>query len=359
MMPDAEIGAGGSQFPLDWLQSPIIFTDHFDAAGRYLRNRSWHYNSRARNRSCLEILGQSICGATARDKLQALGPVAAAHPESMASTPVKLARFFGDDRIDASEAQALQAAWADADYDLLAFLRAYATSTLFHARGTVKLRSAFERNLLLHNTQQLTADESFAEQFYEGPLLRMYLQGALVFEPIRDVFGGQTGADAANDRYLFKQVWDLAVADPWYFAKSQEDYRLEPGGELLSWRKDWSTVIPAGGDGQHRTDAVGRWLWDRFVGDGGAHYDELARAQVNALLLTGVDFGALVDPENPERIYRTAELTTGYYAAVLDYLGQLPLDLSSLQGNRQVGMAINFITALPFTFALEVPHASP
>jgi hypothetical protein len=86
----------GSVNRLDWLSSDIDFSDHLDATGRPVRNRTAHYDFRLGSQSCLEIFHQSVCGATAEQKLRVLGSIAASHPESMASSPLKLVRFFAD-----------------------------------------------------------------------------------------------------------------------------------------------------------------------------------------------------------------------------------------------------------------------
>ncbi len=354
MALDAMPNAWGSEAVFDWLVAPINFTDHLDAAGRPIPNRSRHYASALGQGSCLEILREQVCGATAADKLTALGPIAANHPESLAATPLKFIRFFGDDRIDADEARALQAAWVESDFDVLAFLRAYAISTQFHSPGTVKYRNAFDRNLIIHNANQLSAEQFNAELFFQGPIVRINDQGALVFAPTRDVFGGQTGNDVANDRFVFKSAWDANVTDPGFLGKATEAYQPAPGQPFTMWRRDWSTVIPANTRGQHVVSEVADWLWNHFVADGGARLDVLARAQLHAMLATGFDFGALMNRENSDRIYSFAELENGDAALASAMLGQEIMNLNGTQGNERIGLAVNFITALPWTFAMEV-----
>jgi len=351
MALDAELNAWGSENRLDWLVAPIVFTDHFDPAGRQIWNHSAHYDAQAGDASCLEILHQTICGRTARDKLFALGPVAAAHPESMANTPLKIIRFFADEQPNTDNTVALQNAWEDAAYDLLAFLRAYAISTAFHQPDTFKLHSAFDRNLLIHNANQLTAEEAYAESFAEGPTIRMYEQGALVFAPIHNVFGGQTGTDASNDRYVFKKSWDGNITNSEFLAKTSESYRLEPDGPVFEWRKDWGSVIPVNNDGEHVVSAVGEWLWNRFINDDGRNYDAIAKAQVHAMLATGIDFGAVADENNMEAVYSSSEISSGELAELNQSLAAETMDFSTTAANVNVGMVINFITALPYTFA--------
>lgn len=353
MALDAQPFAWGSANQLDWLVAPIVFNDHFDSAGRKIWNMSAHYNFRAGPASCLEILHEPICGWNAEEKLIALGPVAAAHPESMANIPLKIIRFFGDDQLNGDHTIALQNAWKDSSYDLLDFLRSYAISTAFHNADSYKLRSAFDRNLLIQNANQLTAEESYAKIFYEGPVRRMFEQGATVFVPIRNVFGGQTGVDASNDRYVFKNAWDANVTESVFLGKASEFYRLEADGPFRQWRKDWGSVIPVNTGGEHVVSNVGEWIWNRFMNDDGKNYDVIARAQVHALLATGLDFGAVADENNMEAVYSSADISSGELADLNQSLAEMTMDFSTLDANERVGLVINFITALPYTFARE------
>lgn len=351
MFLDMEPERFGSQSRFDWFVSPINFSDHIDASGRQIYNRSAHSDFRIGALSCLEILHEQICGGTAIVKLRALGPVAAAHPESMANTPLKIIRFFADNTITADEALALQAAWGDADYDLLKFVRAYAVSTLFHSPGTFKYWSAFERNLLIYNAVILNNEESFARPFFAGPVVQMYEQGALAFAPIRDVFGGQTGVDAANDRYVFKNAWGANVSNPDILAAFQLPYQLAPDGAPKLWQKDWGSVIPTNANGEHIVGEVAEWLWNRFITDGGENFDPVARAQVHSLLATGFDFAAVVDRANLDATFSSTEIVEGPAAEVNAVLAAMAMNFGNPDEQLKVGMAINFISMLPYTFA--------
>ena len=362
MFLDIEPDRYDSQYVLDWLLNEIDFSDHQDASGRQIYNRTVHHDSRLGEGSCLEILHQPICGATADAKLRALGPVAAAHPESMASTPLKLVRFFADDRLTPEKSVALQSAWADADLDLLHFLRAYAISTQFHDPKRVKHWSAFERNMNLWNATVLDNEESFARPFFFGPIIPTLDQGGLVFAPIRDVFGGQTGNDAANDRYVFKNGWGLSVATPEYLAIDRLDYQLAENGPALTWVKEWQHVIPRSPSGGFVIRDVAEWLWDRYIADGGVHFDVLARAQVYSLLATGFDFAAVANPGDLDRVYSSYDLTEGPAAQVLAELAAMSMNFSDPLEQRRVGLAVNFIAMMPYSFvsgAYPEPEEQP
>ncbi len=351
MMLDLEPERFGSKRRLDWLLSPIDFSDHVDPSGRQIYNRTAHYNYRIGALSCLEILHEKICGGTAPVKLRALGEIAGRHPESMANTPLKIIRSFADNVISDAEALALQTAWASANFDLLKFIRAYAVSTLFHNPDTFKYWSAFERNLIVYNASILDNEEAFARPFYAGPVVRMYEQGALVFAPIRDVFGGQTGTDAANDRYVFKNAWSANVENPDVLAVAEIPYRLEPDGAPKLWQKDWGAVIPANASGEYIVGDVAEWLWNRFIPDDGENFDPIARAQIHALLATGFDFAAVVNRTDLDAIFSSADIVEGPAAEVNTELAAMSMNFANPDEQLRVGMAINFITMLPYTFA--------
>jgi len=351
MMLDVDPGRFGSVARRDWLLTGIDFSDHLDGAGREIYNSTAHIDFRKGPQSCLEILHQNICGATANAKLRALGQVAAFHPESMANIPLKLVRFFGDTVITREEAEGLQAAWKAADLDILRFLRGYAISTQFHADDSFKYWSAFERNLIIHNATTLDNEESFAKPFFLGPVLPMLEQNALVFAPIRDVFGGQTGNDAANDRYGFRNAWSVNVDNPQVLGTTQVYYRMAEDGLPKLWRKDWSTVIPPNAAGDHIVGEVAQWLWQRFIADGGVNFDAIAQAQVHALLATGFDFAAVVDRNNVDALYSSEDLRDGFAAEVDRELAATVMNFADQEEQIRVGKAVNFITMLPYAFA--------
>jgi hypothetical protein len=351
MAPDLQVDRFGSASRLDWLISDIDFSDHVDSTGRRVFNRSLHFDFRLGAASCLEILHEQICGETAEEKLRALGSVAASHPESMSSVPLKLVRFFADTVITPVESQALQLAWDDADFDLLRFIRAYAISTQFHDPSTWKYWSAFERNLIIHNAVVLDNEESFARSVFTDPLVRMSQQGAIPFAPIRDVFGGQTGNDAGNDRFVFKNAWSANVGFPDVLAANSQVLSRDDNGNVNRWIKDWASVIPVNQHNEYRVEQVAEWLWNRLIADGGQNFDRMARAQVYSLLVTGFDFGLLLESEERSAVTSMADLEPGTIAgAYYDVLANSQLDLSQPRQQHNVGMAINFISMLPSAF---------
>jgi hypothetical protein len=352
---DRNVGAYGSVSSGDWYIGPIDFSDHHDnyTTPRNLKNTTNHYFGG--QGSCLEILHALICGDDAGEKIAALAPVAAAHPESLENVPVTMIDFFADDNLDADKIAEIRGSWVEANYDILAFMKDYAASTAFHNASTYKYRTAFDRNLLIQNANTLDNEEVFGREYVDSPFYNMADQGALVFEPAHDVFGGQTGFQAATNRYLFRDAYWQNVTSYNFLLDIRDNYTLEPGdgAVVYTWEKDWGSVIPVNGSGDHVVSEVADWLWNHFIGDGGKNFDTIARAQVYALLADDRDFGFVVDPDNPETVYSSDEVTNGAGAVIYSTLAAELMDFSTTAANYRVGMAVNFITMTPYAFAME------
>lgn len=360
---DRNLDAYGSVNSGDWYIGPIDFTDHTDnyyrndlPAPRNVNNFTNHYHADLGAVSCLEILHEQICGASAGEKIAALAQVAGAHPESMENVPVSIIDFFADDNLDQAKIDAIRGSWLSVGYDLLVFMRAYAASTQFHSASTFKYKTAFDRNLLIQNANTLDNEEVFGRQFYDSPRGRMADQGAEVFEPAHDVFGGQTGFQAANNRYIFKNAYAANVDGNSFLWDTSDDYTLEAGdlAPVFTWTKEWDAVIPVNGNGEYVVAEVAQWLWNHFIGDGGKNFDPIARAQVHALLSSERDFGYLVDNTNQEAVYTSDQILNDPDVSAVDQFNAAQLmDFSSSTDNRRVGMAVNFITMTPYAFAME------
>jgi hypothetical protein len=358
--------AYGSDNGGDWWVSPIQFTDHVDYDGNVF-NETYHYDNALGDASCLTVLREIICGATADVKLDALGLIAGAHEESLDNTPVKFINFFADDNLDADKIEEIRGSWREADQDILAFLQAYAVSTAFHSESTFKYFTAFDRNLQIQVANTLTNEENFARKYTRTPYYRMRTQGVEVFEPIRNVFGHQTGVDAANDPFLFKDAFTANSNDADFLYETKYLYTFTdpsiPPFEPFQWEKDWGYLIPVNGSGEHMVGDVASWLWNHFIGDGGKNFDPIARAQVQALLAQGRDFAYTVDSSNrdPDPPYNSADIGGGHpeaytrdgeNASSLMALASADDDERELANDR-VGMAVNFITMTPYAFAME------
>ena len=175
------------------------------------------------------------------------------------------------------------------------------------------------------------------------------------------MFGGQTGLQAANSRYLFRDAIWANIDNPTFFDDFNDEYTLEPSTDtytapVYEWRKDWASVIPVNTSLEHRVDEVTTWLWNRFIGDGGKNLDDIARAQIHSMLATGHDLGYKMDSNNPGTAYTSRDLT--HKKGVARELDELHAafvmnDLSDYNFNKRIGMAINFISILPYAFAME------
>lgn len=354
---DKENQLNPSSNTYDWYTSPINFGNHTDSTGRVINNEFYHYVYGNDNGiSCLEILGEDICGLDAGEKLQALGPVAATHPESMENVPVKIINFFADDNLDADKIERIRGSWAAADFNLLTFLRKFAISRDFHSESTYKFFTTFDRNLITQNASFLSNQEAYSTPYWLNVHNRMTYQEMEIFEPIRNVFGHQTGEDAANNPFIYKKAFFVNTLIPGTLAPSPRSYTAADGNQY-DWAKDWGSVIPRDNQGRHIASDVAGWLWNRFIGDGGKNFDSIARAQVQALLAEGVDFALTVIPGNPspDTFFTSDEINGANLAAYdQDQLNAAALmDLDSIEGNRRIGLAINFISATPFAFAME------
>ena len=341
---------------------PIDFSDHVDAIGELRYNQTLHHGN------CLEILHQVVCGATADDKLEALAPHAANHVESLNNVPFNIVNFFADDNITPSKLDSIQASWRQADFDLLAFLRAYAISTAFHSTDTYKLKSSFDRIITLYNTVVLDNDELYLG-LYDWQSTEHWLshQNLSVFAPIKDVFGHQTGLQAANNPNVFKESYNFQVEHRLVDEDRNTYYDDESETSETTWYKDWGSVAPQNGSGQYVVSEVADWLWNRIVADGGKYFDIIARSQVYALLARGDDFGLVVTDtpaigETDEtRVYSSLELGTDPdLSSLVTQLGGETIALDDLdfdgvrrEANRRVGQAAQFISMLPYTFVLE------
>ena len=335
--------------------APIDFTDHTDATGKLLLNGSNHHWGD------LEILRTQISGTTAEEKLFRLAEIAIHHPESLDNLPIAIIGHFADDNITPAKARLIREEWrklVGRRGDLLDFLRAYAISTTFRRRDTVKYRTAFDRNLTLFNLNTADAQDNFRTRY--TPTQRMSLQGAIPFNPAHGVFGGQTSLEAADSANLFRLAYNAAVRNPYEVYEYWEECRSPSGEVLWTWERDWARIIPKK-QGVYTVGAVGRWLWRRLISDGGGqrNFGLLERAFVAGFLAGGKDFGLIANPENPEMTITSDALSSEPLASLLRQLENETIALNSINRNERklaniwVGEAINFISMTPFMFAVE------
>lgn len=347
---DRELNAWGSINSNDYWLDFIDFTDHVDAANRGLFNTSNHYAND------LEVLGSTITGTTAQEKIQALSQVAINERESLDKMPVFIINYFADDNLNAEKLDGIRTLWRNTvPKNLLTFLQEYAISPFFHRADTYKYRTAFSRNLALFNINTVDNEEAYLNSW--TPLWIINQQGALPFAPAHEVFGGQTAINAANNPDIFKTAYNAAVDSIWFVIKYTENYTDSGGNQ--TWYKDWARAIPANDTGEYRVNDVGEWLWQRLIADGLKNYGPLERAYVNGFLATGNDFGLIVDSANPDVNFNPTQLNNEPYLSSIVANESTIMNLDStnpnlrLLANRNVGMAMDFISMTPFMFAIE------
>jgi hypothetical protein len=300
----------------------------------------------------LELLHIPVDGTTAQERVEVLSPIAIEHPESLASLPVKIVSDLADDEMTEAKAKVLREAWADMPQkDLLAFLRDYAISTQFHRSDRVKHWTTPERYLTVTNLVTVKNEENDLDVYnlnaYES-------EGVKIFAPTHNVFGSQTGKDAADSSDVFRAQLNRVMDDEW-------QYR---GGKAVrygeTWVKDWSNLVPRGENGTFIVRDVANWLWQRFIADGLQNFGTLERAYAYALLATDSDFNELAAPGDTERVFTSEELETDDdLSGLMDSLAGQTIQLDSSdsatrqRAHERVGQAINFIVGTPYVFAEE------
>lgn len=155
--------------------------------------------------SHLEILKQNINGSNAKEKLNALAEHAIKHPESVDNLPVKIVRLLADDTLTDANTKIIKQIWAELpEKNLLQFLRTYAISTAFHSDSRTKFWSSIERNVLFTNLVTLNNNEAYLN--YYSPSNALNSEGITLFRPVHNVFGHQTGLEAASEPNVFKET---------------------------------------------------------------------------------------------------------------------------------------------------------
>lgn len=305
----------------------------------------------------LQILETPNMGSNARERFEALAPTTIAHPESLANLPVSMIRQLADDLLDAGSTDpavmarvaAVRAIWAGfPTKNLLDFIRAYAISTAFHDPGRVKYWNSVERNLLVNNLTSLRNRDAYREIY--DPRNYISSEDVNLFRPSHDVFGGQTGIEAATTANVFASAYNRSVAQYWSLTRTEEG----------SWRKDWSQAVARAGDGEFRVKETAEWLWQRYVADGLDHLGPLERAHLYALLASGRDLGYWIDSSASTTVYTLDQINNlpAVHNQVVGAEGAFVLLDSGdaderEEANYRVGLAVNFIVATPYFMAQQ------
>jgi hypothetical protein len=300
----------------------------------------------------LEMLHEPIDGTTAQERLTALAPISIAHPESMASLPVMIVSGLADDEMTETKAEKIREVWADMpEKNLLTFLQDYATSTLFHSSHRVKLWTSPERQVLLTNLVTVKNEEVDLDLYNVDDFEK---EGVEIFQPTHNVFGSQTGKEAADSSDVLRSQLNRIMDDEWVYRRGT----VVKYGQ--TWTKDWSVLVPRSGNDTYLVRDVADWLWQRFIADGLKYFGPLEHAYVYALLATDSDFNSLAAPDDPAHVYTREELENDAdLAALVSSLAANTLALDSptsndrLKAHERLGAAINFIAGTPYVFAEE------
>ena len=364
----------------------------------------------------VDILNTTISGANAAEKIDAIANVAIQHSESLANLPVWIIEGLAEDEISAQDKVRLQSAWAAMpalNKNFLEFIQAYAVSDLFHATNRVKYASSIDRMVYIGNKLVLNNTEALAD-FYRigvGAYARSFAaENVEVFEPLHNVFGGQTGIEASDSAAVMENNYNR-FADTSYLQTNSDCDDCDNGDP---WSKDWASVIPKI-DGTYKVENVAAWLWRHFIGDDGKNYTDVERAHTISILATNSGLNQLycvqqrrivegIEPsisdinnnrtplellerDNPyvagterrcdnnldaigdpvidaeiellEHGFTSAELQTGSMVGVLSEMANRTINLDSndpaerQSANEQIGRAINFILVTPFVMAQE------
>lgn len=249
----------------------------------------------------VDVLGVMIAGVDAEAKIDALMPVSIVHPESLENLPVMIVSVLADDNLSESLKNKLRESWASllaSNNNFLQFIQTYAISDLLHGPQHIKYFTSHERALYQANKNNLDNLEAyFGGANYDGRAGRS-VGGTInddnageIFRPIHNVFGGQTGLEAADSSLVFENNYNTLTDDEYLMRDIVACEECDFG---QPWEKKWRTVLPAREDGKIIVEDVAPWLWNHAVGSM-KNYTELERAHLYAMLGSG-----RYDPEDDD-----------------------------------------------------------
>jgi len=253
-------------------------------------SRSVEFGTNRHHTGSLNILGHTISGANASEKIDNLMPISIEHPESLRNLPVMMISVLADDNLNEARSNQLRRAWASMRVKhFLRFIQAYAISELFHGPDQLKYFTTHERALFIANKHNLNNIEAYfgGGRFDTGSLLGRSIGGVIsddsageFFRPTRNVFGGQTSIEASDSALAFENNYNRLT-------DREEDIRRASacnGCDLgRDWEKSWAQVLPQRADGNFYVSDVAQWLWNHVVGNLD-NYTELERAHLYSLL---------------------------------------------------------------------------
>jgi ribosomal protein S16 len=326
---------------------PVPWLEHVNRYSKtVLFGTDYHYPG------TLSVLEAPIGGTNALQRIRQMARVAIRHPESLANLPVKIIEGLADDNLNAAKKAKIRSAWSSmAEKNLLNFLRAYAVSKMFHLPDRVKLHTSFDRYLMIANKMQVSNEEGYLDLYGATDF---YNEDVQAFRPKHNVFGGQTGTEAADSTDIFQYNWRRVTDQYWRMARYDADHYDR------TWIRDWSQTAPVNAFGTYVVSDVAAWLWQRLVGDGLKNFGPLERAYVVSLLASDRDLNYLLDYEDLGRVITSAEAANDPMISLLiDSLARQPMLLDSYYeedrktAHTRLGNAINFILGTPYIFAQE------
>ena len=237
----------------------------------------------------LTILGATISGPSAVEKIDSLMEVSIQHPESLRNLPIKIIGELADSNLDEAKSNKLRAAWAQMgdNKQFLEFIRAYAISTIFHDQTQRKDLTSFERAAYMVNRFNLDNFETYRAGVYIGDgragkditnLLEDEAAGD-IFSPIHNVFGAQTSLEAADSALIFQKNYNFHTDSE---ARTRLASHCNSCDNGNAWEKKWAQVLPSRG-GRHYVEDVAPWLW-RHVTGSLVNYTDLEKAYLYAFL---------------------------------------------------------------------------
>jgi hypothetical protein len=237
----------------------------------------------------LTILGQTVSGGNASEKIDSLMPISIMHPESLFNLPVMIVSVLADDNLNQATSNTIRASWASmgSNKNFLQFIQAYAISTLFHSGNQFKYLNSHERALYMANKHNLDNLEAYFGGASYGGRAGRSVGGVIsqdsageFFRPIHNVFGGQTATEASDSALAFENNYNLLTDDERLLRDAVVCDSCDQG---QPWEKKWKQVLPKRGDGQYYVADVAQWLWNHAVGSLD-NYTELEQAHLYSLL---------------------------------------------------------------------------
>ena len=237
----------------------------------------------------LTILGQTVSGSNASQKIDSLMPISIEHPESLLNLPIMIISVLADDNLNEYRSNQLRASWASmgSDKNLLRFVQAYAISSLFHSKNQFKYLTSHERALYMANKHNLDNLEAyFGGAYYSGRAGRSV--GGVIsddvagefYRPLHNVFGAQSALEASDSALAFENNYNRLTDEEYQLRDAVKCDTCDQG---QPWEKKWKDVLPTRSDGQYYVADVAEWLWNHVVGNLD-NYTDLERAHLYSWL---------------------------------------------------------------------------